>query len=66
MCGLITSSFGAIYDLAFLAYFWYLALAGIASMLITSCILGIALLFSRSQQNRALRRGLTQGQRAFS
>ncbi len=51
LSGLCTSSLGAVYELPFLVYFWYLALAGMASMLMTSLFIGIAILFSRIAAN---------------
>lgn len=43
---LLVSSFGVIVDQTYLAYFWYLALTGMVMMLLTSFLLGIALLLA--------------------
>lgn len=40
------SSFGVIIDETYLAYFWYLAVTGMIMMLLTSFLLGVALIFA--------------------
>jgi hypothetical protein len=54
---LCISSLGIVAHYPILAYFWYLALVSIASSLLTSFMIGIALLINRIVNPRSLRRG---------
>jgi hypothetical protein len=43
----MVSSLGIMIDHPFLVYAWYLSLAGIATVILTSCLMGIAFGFAR-------------------
>jgi lysylphosphatidylglycerol synthetase-like protein (DUF2156 family) len=56
LVSLCLSSLGAVMDHPYLINFWYVALFNIAMILVTSVMIGIALLFNRLFSPRASKR----------
>lgn len=48
LLSLTVAAMGAVIEYAYLAYFWYLGLAGIAMVIMTSVTVGLVLLAGRS------------------
>lgn len=64
--GLSVSSLGIFFEHPYLAYFWYLALIGIAMMILTSIVLGIMLLLCRMMQPSPSHGDATKGNDLFT
>jgi hypothetical protein len=47
LASLSIASLSAVFDVSYLIYFWYLSLAGMAFMMSTSFVLGIAIFLTR-------------------